>query len=212
MPEQKKTAADIPPELFGFDPDETWEYTPIGYRSLPKEKRLVLTLKAPDVALDHLMETEESEMRRAVRAAAPDAVTTMSRLRIVAQKSRAAALLNAEQSELGDEAKSEIEARTIPDLLSEEQREEYNKAVEEWAGAVMAYEEKREDRFSVMRRVLGACVASWTGLVTPKGKAIPRPENDDDVLERLPKPVRVEVYNVLREGSRPTEEVMESLQ
>ena len=208
MPELKKTAADIPPELFGFDPDETWEYTPIGYRSLPKEKRLVLTLKAPDVALDHLMETEESEMRRAVRSAVPEAVATMNRLRIVAQKSRAAALLNTQ-----DEAeKVEIEARTIPDLLSEEGKDEYAKAVEEWAGAVLAYEEKREDRFAVMRRVLGSCVASWTGLVTPKGKVIPRPENDADVLERLPKGVRVEVYNVLREGSRPTEEVMESLQ
>ena len=208
MPEKKITAADIPPELFGFDPDETWEYTPIGYRSLPKEKRLILTLKAPDVALDHLMETEESEMRRAVRAAVPDAVATMNRLRIVAQKARAAALLNAQD----DEAKAEIEGRTIPDMLSEEQRDEYAKAVEAWAGAVMAYEENREDRFAVMRRVLGSCVVSWTGLVTPKGKAVPRPENDADVLERLPKPVRAEVYSVLREGSRPTEEVMESLQ
>lgn len=208
MPEQKKTAADIPPELFGFDPEETWEYTPIGYRSLPKEKRLVLTLKAPDVALDHLMESEEAEMRRAVRAAVPEAIATMNRLRIVAEKSRSVALLNAQ----GDEAKAEIEARMVPDLLSDEQREEYSKAVEVWAGAVMAYDEKREDRFSVMRRVLGACVVSWTGLVTPKGKAIPRPESDADVLERLPKPVRAEVYNVLREGSRPTEEVMESLQ
>jgi hypothetical protein len=207
MPEEKKTAADIPPELFGFDPDETWEYTPIGYRSLPKEKRLVLTLKAPDVALDQLMEAEESEMRRAVRAAVPEAVATMNRLRIVAQKARAAALLNAQD----DEAKAEIEERTIPAMLNDEQRDEYAKAVEAWAGAAMAYDEKREDRFAVMRRVLGACVASWTGLVTPKGKAVPRPENDADVLERLPKPVRAEVYNVLREGSRPTEEVMESL-
>lgn len=207
MPEEKKTAADIPPELFGFDPEETWEYTPIGYRSLPKEKRLVLTLKAPDVALDQLMEAEESEMRRAVRAAVPEAVATMNRLRIVAQKARDAAILNAPD----DVAKAEVEARTIPDLLDGDQKDEYSRAVEAWAGAVMAYEENREDRFSVMRRVLGACVVSWTGLVTPKGKAIQRPEKDADVLERLPKPVRAEVYNVLREGSRPTEEVMESL-
>jgi len=59
----------IPPALFGIDPDETWPFVPAAARELPEVRRPVFHLKAPDAALDQLMEDEQQAIYTAARKA-----------------------------------------------------------------------------------------------------------------------------------------------
>lgn len=87
----------IPPTLFGIDPDEIWHYTPKSFEALPESNRPVFHLKAPDAALDQLMEDEQQKIfADARKAIGADKVAEMRALAKINEKS-------AEQNARADE-------------------------------------------------------------------------------------------------------------
>lgn len=186
--------SNLPPELYGIDPEETWAYTPTAYRTLPESDRFTLTLRSPDAALDHLMESEDSKIHSAVRKAVPVAIQTMSML-----SRRIDAVRKAESNP----DKPEDECLSAEEVLARQE------ALTAWSVA-FSEELSKSDRTELMRRVLGFCVVSWKGLKNRNGAEIKIPAASK-IIDSLPKGVRLEVFDAIKDGVKVSQEEKASL-
>jgi hypothetical protein len=172
----------IPPTLFGIDPDETWDYTPAAFRELPEAERPVFHLKAPDAALDQLMDDEASALFAAVRKSIPkDQIAELRALDAIKKDDR-----------------TEAQASRLDELNAA-----WNEAVVDAAA--------KSDRLDIQRRVLGFCVAGWSNLKTTRGKTLDRPKEDAKVVDSLSKALRAEIFLAIKQGMEITPEEKASL-
>lgn len=170
----------IAPTLFGIDPDEIWHYTPEAFAALPEGKRPVFHLKAPDAALDQLMEDEQQKIfADARKAIGADKVAEMRAL-------------------------GKIEDKT------DEQKRRSEELDAAWMEAFIDAAQKT-DRLALQRRVLGFCVAGWTGFATARGKAIAFPSEPSKVIDCMSKELRADIFAAIKRGVELTDEEKESL-
>jgi hypothetical protein len=170
-----------PPELFGIDPDETWDFTPERAAHLPEEKRPVFTLKAPDAALGDIMGAADDKVAAAARKARPEAAKAIVDLRGIKEEER-----------------------------TPEQSEAFARAMEDFSEAWIAAAEQ-EDRVSLQRKVFAKCVVSWRNFRGRGGKDLGFPADPSRIVDYFPGALRGELFAAIQAGAVVTDEEKESL-
>lgn len=184
----------LPPELYGIDPDETWEFTPKAYRGLPEADKLVVTLRSPDAALDHLIESEDAKIHAAVRKAIPETIQALTRL-----------------SRKIDAARKANGRPDLPEAecLTPQEQAEREGSINAWA-AYFALESEKSDRVELLRRVFAQCITSIKGLCNRSGKPL-IVADPKKYIDALPKQIRVEIFEAINQGIQITSEEKASL-
>lgn len=170
-----------PPELFGIDPDETWDFTPPSAAALPEDSRPIFTLRAPDAALGDLMAAADERVATEARKACPEAAKTLAALRLVPEKER-----------------------------TPEQAESHAKALEEFGNAWVNAGQK-EDRAGLQRKVFAKCVIGWRNFRDRRWRALPFPSDPLRIVDFFPGALRGDLFAAIQSGATVTDEEKASL-
>lgn len=170
-----------PPELFGIDPDETWEFSPSLAADLPEEKRPVFTIKAPDAALGDIMAAADDRVATAARKACPEAARTIVELRAIPE-----------------------EQRTLEQVAA------HARALDEFSSAWVDAGQK-EDRAGIQRKVFAKCVLGWRNFRGRGGKDLGFPADPSRIVDYFPGALRGELFAAIQAGAVVTEEEKASL-
>jgi len=170
-----------PPELFGIDPDETWEFSPSLAADLPEERRPIFILKAPDAGLGDIMAAADDRAAREARKACPEAARTI------------------------------VELRAVPEeLRTPEQKEAHSRALDAFQSAWVDASEK-EDRAGIQRKVFAKCVVSWRNFRGRGGKDLGFPADPSRIVDYFPGALRGELFAAIQAGAVVADEEKESL-
>lgn len=169
------------PELFGIDPDETWDFVPTLSEGLPEQDRPVFTLRAPDAGLADLMALNDDKARAEAHRACPAEVVTINALRKIPEAER-----------------------------TEQQASDYAEAVAKFGEAWIAAAEKI-DRVSLQRKVFAKCVTGWRNFRRKDGKELPFPADSSRIVDFMPGALRGEVFAAIQAGATVTDEERASL-
>lgn len=171
----------IPPEMFGFDPDETWEFSPAIAADLPVEKRPVFILRPMDAGTWDEMESSDQRAWQAVRKACPEASATLQRV-----------------------------GRIPAEQRTDEDAKAFAEAVLAWEEAWVA-ETLKHDRIGLQRKLFAKYLIGWRNFRTRSGREIPFPADPLKIADCIPGKMRDELVSALKAGATVSDEEKASL-